>query len=563
MNKRFLIVCQIILAVVLFACDNNMSTEVSYIPYKAEKDSKWGLIDFAGKPLIIDEFSEQPSFVTENRFYVKNSDGLYEFYTAEKKFKKIGKEYVHVGSFHNGLAPAVEPNKSVSYINHDGTIAFDLSSYKGETIVAASEFSDGMACFKTESGKFGYINTAGEVTIEPIYSLVSGFYDGLAWVYKAQNESYGESFLIDKKGKIVFKVNPDYTILYIANKNEIVYAEKIDEQDACGILNGKGEPILKASKKYDFIFPADKKHFVYVHNGEYGLVDIKGNVKIRAKYSELLPMRNLLLYSANDKKGLLSYEGDKIGDELYENILPFPNNSKYTYALDNKEWIVIDRKGKEVNKGSFYDIRYDYMLDRNLNLISISSLLNTLLIESDYVDIQAEVDAFMRLLNNDGSVDKLTYNTTPEDFARIYNIDYKVSDLKDEKTMTVAKDKERFVHPYIRAVYNETVIVPQYEREWKESYWGTGYWQKVISGYKYNPFAVIDKFILYIELKGKLKERKQEVFNALTFWMETRGFTKLSENESESIYWEKNTPVTLFVGTHLKDGSLSIAVERK
>ena len=110
---------------------------------------------------------------------------------------------------------------------------------------------------------------------------------------------------------------------------------------------------------------------------------------------------------------------------------------------------------------------------------------------------------------------------------------------------------------------DEVRIVPQYEREWKDSYWGTGYWQKVISGYKYNPFAVIDKFILYIELKGKLKERKQEVFNALTFWMETRGFTKLSENESESIYWEKNTPVTLFVGTHLKDGSLSIAVERK
>ncbi|WP_455623648.1 hypothetical protein [Parabacteroides sp.] len=71
-------------AIIMSACNQNSSkNEETHIPFKSEKDSRWGLIDWEGNPLIEDEFDEKPSVVTEGRFYVKNSDGLFEFYSAE------------------------------------------------------------------------------------------------------------------------------------------------------------------------------------------------------------------------------------------------------------------------------------------------------------------------------------------------------------------------------------------------------------------------------------------------------------------------------------------------
>lgn len=563
MKHRFFYVLSFVLMLFVSACNQNSGREkVTHIPYKADKDSRWGLIE--------DEFAEKPSAVTENRFYVKNGDGFYEFYTAEKKFKKVGKEYVRVGAFHDGLAPVVEKDQPVSVIRLDGTVAFTFDSYKDEAVQAVSVFQEGRALFLTDSGKYGYIDVNGKVVIEPIYDVASLFYNNSARVYKAQNEKYGETFLIDKDGKEYFKVNPEYNIESLFSEHKIVYKEMIDKEKAYGVLNEKGEKFLKASVKYGDIEPFYKNNAVYENRSrEHGLIDKEGNVVIRAKYDDLIVSEDILIYKKDGKLGLIAYSGDKICDAIYKEILPFQSNNKYTYALDNNEWILIDKNGKDMHKGGFYNISGIEDIE-NSSWTIVKSIIPSwygLLVESDYVNVQAEVDKVMKLVKEDGSIDKLAYNTTPAEFANIYDKDYKASDLKDEKWMSQSLKSGKFIRPSLSVKYNANVITPNYERKWKESYWGGGHWENEVTGYSYNNDAQIETFRFNLEPTGKLVDRKQDMFDAVCQWIETRGYTKLStDNNNEeriSVYWEKKTPFIIKAGVHFTKDYVVIVIGKE
>lgn len=572
MKHQFSYVLSFVLMLFVSACNQDSGRDkVTHIPYKADKDSRWGLIDWEGNPLIEDEFTEKPSAVTENRFYVKNSDGLYEFYTAEKKFKKIGKEYVQAGAFHDGLAPVVEKDQPISFIRPDGAVAFTFDVYKNETIRRVSIFQEGRALFLTDSGKYGYIDVNGKVVIEPVYDKASLFCNNSARVYKAQNEKHGETFLIDKDGKEYFKVNPDHQIESLLSQYKIVYSEKIDKKKAYDILNEQGEVIQKASKKYSGIEPFYKNYAVFENqSGEYGLMDKDGNTVIRAKYTRLVALDDVLIYKEKDKYGLVSYSGDKICDAIYDDILSFQPGNKYTYALDNQTWILIDKKGKDMHKDDFSKISYNEYPYFFMSMAEISLspyAFDDFSVESDYIDVQAEVDRAMNLINEDGSVDKLIYGTKPMMFANIYDEDYKASELQGHKYMEHSLKNVGFIRSAVTAMYNTNVIVPKYERKWKESYRGRGYWENEIVGYSYNDDARITMMGLSLVPMGKLVDRKQEMFDAACHWMETRGYTKLStdnNNEGEIfVSWEKKTAFIIKAGVYLTKDYVAIIIRKE
>ncbi len=63
-------------------------------------------------------------------FFVQNTDGPYEYYTAEKKPQRIGdKAYANAGYFIEDVAPVAEPERHISFIRRDGTQAFMLDYY--------------------------------------------------------------------------------------------------------------------------------------------------------------------------------------------------------------------------------------------------------------------------------------------------------------------------------------------------------------------------------------------------------------------------------------------------
>lgn len=538
------------ISIALCGCNGNSIVQsedlVSHVPFQNSKDGRWGLIDFEGNVLIDEEFQNRPSVVMDGMFHVKNEKGLYEIYTADKKFKKIGNEYLSVGDFHSGLAPVVEKGEHVKYINKSGEIVFELKEYKGEIITGATEFHNGKAIFRIASGNYGYINTSGKVILPPIYEDASLFRGEFAGVMKDDDK-----ILINERGESVFKIDKKMRILDLPT-SEGLFPYSVEDKDGCGYMNLKGDKVIKESSKFYNVSNFANGYAIFVNaNGEYGLIDKKGDIIIRAKYQKLIQCEDLLIYNDNGECGLLTYDGNIILKAYYDEILPFVGNNDFTYALDNKEWILIDKKGEEVNRNTYCSISFYTYEDAWY--------------ESDYVDLNSEAEKITSLIKNE-SVDKVPYKVTPCGFANIYNKDYKVSDLKDTREIKQNLLEEKYFSVELIARYNQNLIVPQYKKEWRSNYWGSGYYENVLSGYDYN-FISPDCLALHITLQGKLKDRCEDFYNAIFDSFTNRKFVKSDDETTDDLYRifmdDKNNNISLILNRFLKNDRILIVARKK
>ena len=566
MKRQCLNLMVLALITLLSACEKSSTYEVTHLPYQADEESRWGLIDWEGNPLIEDEFEEIPSPVVEGRFYVKNRDDLYEFYTAEKKFKKIGGEYISVGVFHDGLAPVVEPNQPISYIHLDGTIAFKLDRYKDELIIQATVFQDGRAAFMTQSGKRGYIDKTGKVVIEPKYDSASLFCGKTALVYDIEA---GQSLLINLENKELLKGKDNQILSSLPWHGTIIYTSEREGNTEQGVLNQKGEIILKSSSKYKGLKHAYHNSFVFTDSHDkIGLVDAKGTVLIRSKYDLLIPTEDVLIYKENGKFGIISYSGEKKCNAIYEEIIPFADHHDFTYAKDGDDWIIIDKNGADMRKGVFSSVMTGHYSTNEGSTISLSklSLLSEfigLIVSSDYLDVQAEVDKMLSVIHTDGSIDKLSYNTTSRQFAQLYDKDYTVDDLKNKTRMEILTKREDLYKTWVFADFNDNVISPRYKRVWKDSYWGGGHWENEIEGYDYNYTAKIESFSLIIELQNKFQKQNDEVHQAVCNWFEARSYSFFAKNSEDNVqhsFWIKNSP-SVHAGIHYSKNDNYIRID--
>ena len=582
MKKVHLLLFTVIL--VFASCSSNSENMITHLPYQVEKDGRWGLIDWGGNPLVEEEFKHRPSVVIDGMFCVKNSDDMYEIYTAEKKPKQIGEEYLYVGHFANGLAPVVKKDSRITYINKEGEVVIELTKYNDDPVVKAWSFENGIAIIATASGKGGCINTKGEFVIQPIYKeimyageniiLIRNDKDKVGYInYKGKTlvepkYSYGYSFdkkgyalveldekhiLIDKTGKELFKLKDDMKIIGdCSEENLIPYC--LDDK-SYGYLNPKGEQAIKLSSNIKNPTSFINGYAVFKNtDGDYGTIDTKGEVVIRAKYDNLnlIDGFDFLLFEDDNEWGLLSYSGDVIKRASYKYILPFQKVNKYTYAKDGDEWILIDQKGEDTKIVDVETIASD---DYGYSYV----------VESDYLDIDAEVKNIMSALNEDGTIDKMTFDMTPGEFANVYNKDYKVDDLKGSNSVSTYISSLKYSERTIGIKYNDDVITANYKQEWVSSRWG-GYYDNVIDGYSYNNIIKQKEMRYFNKLKGKLSDRKKEILEATWKYLENNSYTKIERWKSEDADFEttnysKNNH-TLQV-TISKDGVLRIWTWRK
>ena len=565
-------------AILFFAsCGNESENKVTHLPYQLEEDGRWGLIDWEGNPLIEEEFKHQPSVVIDGMFCVKNSDDKYEIYTAEKKPKQVGEEYLYVGQFSNGLAPVVEKDSRINYINKEGKSVFELTKYKDDPIVKAWPFYNGIALVETASGKGGAINIKGEFVVPPIYKGIFYAGDNILWILD-EKDKVG---YIDHKGKIL--IEPKYTYGYhfdkkgyatvgLDNKSILIdktgkeiiklkegmglIGECIDEDlipycldnESYGYLNLKGEKEIKLSSNINNPSSFSNGYAVFNNSdGDYGTIDTKGEIVIRAKYDELRMLEgfDFLLFEEEDEWGLLSYTGDVIKRASYKEIIPFVKGNQYTYAKDGKEWILIDQKGEDTKKVDVETIDYGYNNGYSDYVIS------------DYFDVDAEAYSLLSILNENGTIDKATFEMTPGEFANTYNMEYKPSDLQGKKEIQTAISSLKYADRWIGIIYNNEVIKADYKREWVSNRWG-GYYDDVISGYSYNNNQQADKIIYYIKLKRKLAEKRNDAYTAMCKWLENHGYIFSSseeKNSGQSKYYKKGG---ISLGIHLENEQINV-----
>lgn len=346
---------------------DTLNTDIEYIPFQEERDGYWGMIAPDGEVLFSAEFKEKPTVAVNGRFIVKNADGLYEYYTAEKKPRKIGSEYIAATLFNDDVTPVVRKDHSVELIDKDGNVVSTLDEADGRRILTVSNFSDGLAVFTTSDGA-GCIDTRGNVVIKPVYAYIDRCNEGrmiaMQTKYRGKNKDEQKLCVIDKKGNIT----AEFAIRNIEDRAEcfigglLPVAVRDDEgRTEAGLVDVNGEWVLKPTSKIRDIRAVNNDHIIYSDGNGFGVKNIDGETVIRAKYRSLdFAYDNMLMFE-NEKGeyGFIDLDENKLIDETFDKAYGMFKGKYIITATGRNNWEIIDKEGNSLSrKTDIYDISF-------------------------------------------------------------------------------------------------------------------------------------------------------------------------------------------------------------
>ena len=394
MRKYLLLILVLVFISLLSSCQKEESV-AEYIPFRSEKDGKWGFINLDGDVLLEDEFKSEPTIVSNDRFFAKNKAGYWEMYITDKKARQIGKEYVQAGAFIEDVAPVVEKGRAIDFIDKNGKVKFTLGNVDGVAITSCRNFIDGVAIFKC-GGYYGAIDASGNVVIKPDYLALEPAKDGkLVGIHSKYKETEDRAkvkiTVLDTSGKVLSEFALDRileSLDYFSDGVLAVAKKDTDGNNYWGLINDKGEWVLHASHKIRAIKGMRNGKFIFSDGEECGLMDFNGEVLIRPKYSDIKFTGANQLFVLDDhidpQWKLITEEEDVISPNEFDEVYPLLGD-KYFVKDDGDSWIIIDDKGKEVKtKVDIYEFSYNQGdTEFESQYLDLTSFINELHIKKD------------------------------------------------------------------------------------------------------------------------------------------------------------------------------------
>lgn len=329
--------------------------EINYLPFQTKLDGKWGLIGTDGQVLFADSMKHEPSVAVNGMFTVKNSRGLYEYYTAEASPKKVGGEYTQAGLFWEDIAPCKESGKSyIEYIRKDGTVAFQLDS----KVSWVGRFSNGLAPFKQDR-RYGYMDKQGKVVIAPKLLDASAFSEGYALVVTADSDNVS---LYNSKGNYVIRVMDATGKLM---KTAYHKADSIgkafhagllrrntqmnDTTMVCGFMDVHGRMLIPGKSTYKRVSDMFGTHFAFNNGLLWGIADNQLSTILEPKYDDVIAITDD--YVAVKQYGyykLLDFGGEQKSKSY--TYMKAVNGGKCYIAERGGVYHLLDADGNEIGK---------------------------------------------------------------------------------------------------------------------------------------------------------------------------------------------------------------------
>ncbi len=279
-------------------------------------NGKWGYIDTEGT-VIIDYIYDKADFFKEGLAAV-SSDGKWGFINPDGIFI-IKPQYDFCSGFKEGLSKVVitEGNtRKTGFINKEGETFF-RSFLNGN----AGNFSEGLAVFEKD-GLYGYIDTNGNICINPQYTYAGEFSEGLAVVVD-ENCMYG---YIDRNGQV--KIQAQYPF------NGIEYLQYLDFHDGLSLVEIEGKS---------------------------GFINTDGDIAIEAVFDNARNFsEGLAQVQTGGKWGYINTNGEWVINPEYKHCTKFQEAYAFVKPFDDEE-----------AKGSSQGLTEDFMIiDANGNVVS-------------------------------------------------------------------------------------------------------------------------------------------------------------------------------------------------
>lgn len=308
---------------------------------RVSKDGKYGFIDTNGQIAIPLNYEDAYDFIDGAAHVFL--DGKWRIIDTKGKllFSK-GYDYLPcTHSFSDELL--IIGNKVYEIINQKGEVQFQIECdwFSG--------YHDRIAWFKKD-GKYGFINTKGEIIIEPI----------LDNVVAQRNDNLFEGWLIEIKQQdkvgIVYKgkkvLPPCYDRIDFSGK---IFIIKEDARYKIFDLQGNFMKDLPFENVYGF---GKGINSVFRQNGKYGIIDDVGNIIIDAQFDSLdCLIEGYAPFEKNEKWGYINKAGEVVIEPQFDFCSFFDNG--YAQIKQNGKYGFIDFKGNIILPPKYENCFYD------------------------------------------------------------------------------------------------------------------------------------------------------------------------------------------------------------
>lgn len=355
-----------------------------YVSVQVDNSQMWSLLDVkSGELKFSDEFFAPASNVVNGAFFVENDDQTFDLYTLEDTKNKLNRDsYTYISNFNpEGYAIVRVADQPWQIVNTKGEVVATVD----KTFNFLGGFStEGLAPFANGDMKIGYINTKGETVIKAKYDNATYFIDGIAFVCNVATDAPLDWLAIDPQGQTVFKIKSGQYENVTPFQNGYAFAI---EGDHTVLLDKKGKKVVNVGEPVDMAnLTVGKDMFTYSDKQFYGVKDINGEIKIRAKYVSLrfLPDGNLIALNTNGRFGVID-----ANDEI---VVPFDYTDLEYIAPDRyittsgSVKVLINKEGKEVGNNTFSNV-----INRSTSG-TISAMMGVITSNNNNSDYNVELD---------------------------------------------------------------------------------------------------------------------------------------------------------------------------
>lgn len=231
--------------------------------------------------------------------------------------------------------------------------------------MVVSNFNEGAARFTTGGGRqFGFVDKNSKVIVQPKYSRLSDFHEGLALFSNWSDQKVGWAFgFVDKSGREIVK--PVYDEAFDFSEG----LAAVKKQNKWGFVNKLGKEIIKP--QFDNVYSFSEGLASVSKNDKWGFIDKSGKLVINYQYESIIQYFNgglAQLYKPNvgyvyiDKKGnvVLKHKYDYAG-EFQDGVAVvtkhfYDAKGQFLYARDG----LINKKGHEIIKPKYEQILHDF-----------------------------------------------------------------------------------------------------------------------------------------------------------------------------------------------------------
>lgn len=305
------------------------------MPVKQE-DGKWQVIDDNGAVKGMDYTDIRP--FSNRCAAVKDDNGKWG-YVDVKSNLIIECIYDYAGDFSQSGLAAVKLDNDYFYINKKGEKQFD------KTFIDAQNFDTSSIAKVTTDKGVGLLNIHGEYVLQP------GVYDELGNVamengYVAVKNDDGKWGYVDSLGNVVVECKYKSAKTFF-RKNAMV----TNEDDLYGFVNEQGKEIVPCKYLDARNFSIALYAAVKDQNGKWGYVNKDGVQTVNCEYADCLDFSNdesAAVENDEGKWGYIKNNGKFIIDCQYAKASKFSGNNMAAVQKENGKWIYINRSGSQV-----------------------------------------------------------------------------------------------------------------------------------------------------------------------------------------------------------------------